>query len=186
MRNDKIYNMTNQLFADSLKSNLKKKSIDKISIKELCDECSLSRRTFYRHFKDIYDLVEWIYRKDINDQINCYKDFPHWKDCLLYLFNYFYINQDMTHVIIKYTSLYNLEEFLYTSVYKFVKDVIEQESSKYPIEKSDVDFLINFYTLSFVSLLIQWMKRGLKEAPNKVVDNIALVFQGSIVRINNK
>lgn len=186
MKNDRIYYITKQLFADSLKSILEKKSIDKITIKELCDECSFSRRTFYRHFRDMYDLVEWIYKHDINDKINSQKDFTCWKKCLLHLFNYFYINKDMTYIIIKFTDLHNFENFLYESAYKFIKDIVEQEGKRYFIKKPDVEFLINYYTLSFVSMLIQWMKNGMKDDTCILVDNIALVLEGSIFRLSNQ
>lgn len=44
-------------FADELKELMKRKPLDKISIRELTDGCGVNRQTFYYHFADIYDLV---------------------------------------------------------------------------------------------------------------------------------
>ena len=40
------------------------KSFAKISISDLCEECGLNRKSFYYHFKDKYDLVNWIFYVD--------------------------------------------------------------------------------------------------------------------------
>ena len=50
--------------ADKMKNLMKKKSIDKIRITEICLEAEIERSTFYYHFKDKYDLVAWIFFYD--------------------------------------------------------------------------------------------------------------------------
>lgn len=50
--------------ADKMKALMKKKSIDKIRITEICSEAEIERSTFYYHFRDKYDLVAWIFFRD--------------------------------------------------------------------------------------------------------------------------
>ena len=50
---------TKRALEESLKHMLLKKPLDKISISDITNDCGISRMTFYYHFKDIYDLVEW-------------------------------------------------------------------------------------------------------------------------------
>ena len=50
---------TKQAMADSLKRYMEVKSLSKITISAICEDCGINRKTFYYHFKDIYDLVEW-------------------------------------------------------------------------------------------------------------------------------
>ena len=52
-------NLTKLALEQSLKRFLLKKPLDKITIKDLTDDVGISRMSFYYHFKDIYDLVEW-------------------------------------------------------------------------------------------------------------------------------
>ena len=52
-------NATKLALEESLKRLLLKKPLDKITINDLTTDCGISRMTFYYHFKDIYDLVEW-------------------------------------------------------------------------------------------------------------------------------
>ena len=36
------------------------KKSSKISVKELCQAVGISRTTFYKHFKDTYDVIEYM------------------------------------------------------------------------------------------------------------------------------
>lgn len=50
---------TKRALAQSLKKLLQTKPLSKITINDIAEDCGVSRMTFYYHFADIYDLVEW-------------------------------------------------------------------------------------------------------------------------------
>ena len=52
------------VIAEALKKMMLQKSIDKITVKALIDECHISRQTFYYHFQDIMDVMEWSIKKE--------------------------------------------------------------------------------------------------------------------------
>lgn len=45
------------------------KSIEKITIKELCEKAKINKSTFYSHYMDIYDLTEQIETEVINSSV---------------------------------------------------------------------------------------------------------------------
>ena len=51
--------VTKRALEQSLKNLLLKKPLTKITIGDITEDCGINRMTFYYHFKDIYDLVEW-------------------------------------------------------------------------------------------------------------------------------
>lgn len=57
-------NTTKQALGESLKKLLLHKPVDKVTINDLTTDCGISRMAFYYHFKDIYDLVEWVCIED--------------------------------------------------------------------------------------------------------------------------
>ena len=68
--------MTNQgknaidtLLAESFKEIASSKPIEKITIKEITDKAGVIRPTFYNHFQDKYELLEWIVRRELMDGI---------------------------------------------------------------------------------------------------------------------
>ena len=52
------------ILAESLKELSKTRPIEKITIKEITDKAGVIRPTFYNHFQDKYELLEWIVRED--------------------------------------------------------------------------------------------------------------------------
>ena len=51
--------VTKRALEASLKKLLLEKPLHKITVSDITDDCGINRMTFYYHFKDIYDLVEW-------------------------------------------------------------------------------------------------------------------------------
>lgn len=57
---------TKESLGNALKKMLTIKPIDKITVKDLVEECGVNRQTFYYHFDDVYDLLEWVFEEDAN------------------------------------------------------------------------------------------------------------------------
>ena len=51
------------VIADTFSEMLEKEDIDKITVTRLIAQCHISRQTFYYHFKDIMDVLEWTFRR---------------------------------------------------------------------------------------------------------------------------
>ena len=62
--------LTKKALAEALKNRLSKTTLKNITIKDLTDDCGLNRQTFYYHFSDIYELMEWIFVDEANRILN--------------------------------------------------------------------------------------------------------------------
>lgn len=60
---------TKRKIADCVKQLMRKKEIRKITIQDIMDETHMSRQSFYYHFKDIYDVLEWVIEYDFTGRI---------------------------------------------------------------------------------------------------------------------
>lgn len=61
---------TKRKIADCVKQLMKKKEIRRITIQDIMDETNMSRQSFYYHFKDIYDVLDWVIQNDLVDRIS--------------------------------------------------------------------------------------------------------------------
>lgn len=66
--------ITKKALAQALKELLAVKPLDKISVSDICEQCGMNRKSFYYHFRDKYDLVNWIYYTEFITVINA-KDY---------------------------------------------------------------------------------------------------------------
>ena len=57
-------NITKQALAASLRELMEEVPFDKINVAQICERCGMNRKSFYYHFKDKYDLVNWIFDTD--------------------------------------------------------------------------------------------------------------------------
>lgn len=54
-----------ELLADSFRELAESRSIDKITVPDIVSNCGYSTATFFRQFKDKYDLIAWDYTRDL-------------------------------------------------------------------------------------------------------------------------
>lgn len=71
---------TKKKIADCVKTLMRHKEISRITIQDIMDETHMSRQSFYYHFKDIYDVLEWIGLNDFKEQLtgDQYDDLASW------------------------------------------------------------------------------------------------------------
>ncbi len=66
---EQIKELTKRLIANSFKELMLKYPFEKITIKTITDNANIIRPTFYNHFHDKYELVEWILKTEIIDEV---------------------------------------------------------------------------------------------------------------------
>ena len=54
-------NVTKRALAEGLKQLMERRPFAKISVGDICESCNMNRKSFYYHFRDKYDLVNWIF-----------------------------------------------------------------------------------------------------------------------------
>ena len=78
---------TKRALEASLKHLLLQKPLNKITINDIAEDCGISRMTFYYHFKDIYDLVEWACVEDAARALEGKKTYATWQEGFLNIFH---------------------------------------------------------------------------------------------------
>ena len=96
---------TKELIADSFLELSAKKSVDKITVKEISKNCELTSQTFYNHFRDKYDLIAWLYSSQAEKIMNKIDGENYfWSDSLRDGINYFFANRDFLKNLIMHTG----------------------------------------------------------------------------------
>ena len=79
---------TKQMLCDAMITLSTKKPFSKLSVSELVNLCSVNRKTFYYHFTDIYDLLEWHLNNEINTAISTFDSVYDLDATITYAVNY--------------------------------------------------------------------------------------------------
>ncbi len=173
---------TKRLLAKSLKNLMKTIPLHKISVKDVVNECSLNRQTFYYHFHDIYELVEWIYRTEAIESISEYKSYSTWLDGFYKIFLYIEDNRRFCINTLNSLSRAHLDMYLFSVINELLMGVINEISYGMNVKVEDKNFMADFYTHAFAGLVIQWMKDGMIEDPKILIDRLKELIEGNFMR----
>lgn len=174
--------ITKKALEHSLKNMLLKKPLDKITIRDLTDDCGISRMAFYYHFQDIYDLVEWACIEDATAALAGKKTADTWSEGLEQIFEAVYDNKPF--VLNAYRSLdrERMERFLYSLTADLIRGVIDEKSQQIAVSEEDKAFIADFYKYSFVGLMLDWIRRGMDDNYHEIVRKTSLVMHDAVSR----
>lgn len=169
---------------ETFKELVSRKSIDRVTVKEICDHCGVNRQTFYNHFSDIMAVFKYIFYEELALEIAQNRTFETWSSGFLATMNYTKRNSKM--ILHIYNSSYWPEANTYLTHLSnrrldFVVDECEQELAV-DLAEQDHKFIVNFYRHVFNGLLIDWVDEGMTEEPEIILKKLLIMIRGSIPR----
>lgn len=171
--------VTKRALEQSLKNLLLKKPLTKITINDIAEDCGINRMTFYYHFKDIYDLVEWACLEDAKKAIEEKKTHDTWEQGLLQLFEAVRENKPFIINVYRCVDRGQVEKYLSPLVDNLLMGVIEEESAGMTVRSEDKVFISKAYSYVFIGIMLDWIKDDMKEDPQVIVDKLALLMKNS-------
>lgn len=173
-------NTTKQALEQSLKKLMQVKALDKITIRDITTDCGISRMAFYYHFKDIYDLIEWVCIEDAGRALQGKKTYDTWQEGLLQIFEAVLENKPFILNVYRSVSRERVENYLYALTYELIEGVVEEQSENLMVTEEQKKFIANFYKYSFVGVMLDWIKRGMKESPEEMAGLITVTMHGNV------
>ncbi len=173
-------NTTKHSLETSLKRLLMHKPLDKITIQDLTADCGISRMSFYYHFKDIYDLVEWSCIEDGRKALQGKKTYDTWQEGMLQIFEVVLENKPFIMNVYRAVERSKLESYLYELTYRLIVDVVEEKCEGARLGQEDKAFIAEFYKYGFVGVMLDWIDRGMKEDYTAIVEKMSITLHGNI------
>jgi len=159
---------TKAMFADALLTVIDNKELSKIRVLELCRLCGTDRQTFYYHFKDKYDLVAWIYERDLQETFleNPHTPSKEQNEALLRRLEkkqFFYSKafQDMTQ-----NSLFH---YMHMANCRITQSVAGERAGGRALSEKEL-FSISFASYAWVCSIAEWINSKCMPAPEIFAD----------------
>ncbi len=172
--------VTKRALEASLKHLLLQKPLNKITINDIAEDCGINRMTFYYHFKDIYDLIEWSCEEDASRALAGKKTYETWQQGLLQIFEAVLENKPFIMNVYHSVSREQVENYLYKLTYNLMEGVVEEQAQGMSVRAEDKTFIATVYKYVFVGLMLDWIKGNMKDDPALLVDRLDQVIHGSI------
>lgn len=172
--------VTKRALAQSLKHLLLKKPLNKITINDIAEDCGINRMTFYYHFKDIYDLVEWVCMEDARKALDEKKTYDTWQQGFLQIFDAVLENKPFVMNVYRCVHQEQVERYLKPLVDHLILNIIHEESEGITVRDDDKEFIARLYSYVFIGLMLDWIKGDMQENPEQIVNRLSILLKGSI------
>lgn len=168
---------TKELLAESFRELAAEKSVDKITVRDIAKNCGYSTATFYRHFRDKYDLIAWeeaARAARIMDRVG--KDGYAWRDTLLDgARSYEQRKEYMANLFLHTTGLDSFVHYMTELNYSELKKVVRQAAGAQPIDET-TDMYIRLYCTGTVCLTCDWVLGRYKAT----AEQLAEIYENSL------
>lgn len=148
-------NLTKNALAASMKKLMLQRPFEKISVSDICADCGINRKSFYYHFRDKYDLVNWIFYVGFVEGLDLSSYRSGW-DLLSDVMHYFYSDKKFYRAALKIEGQNSFKDYLVETLTPlmqfFLQDIL-------PHTEDDA-FYLAFITDALMSALVRWLSGG--------------------------
>lgn len=174
--------ITKRALAAALQELMEEVPFEKINVAHICEKCNMNRKSFYYHFKDKYDLVNWIFDTEFIalSKVGISESQPgeRW-EFIEQTCNYFYENRSFYCKALKIKGQNSFSEHLREYCFPLLKLRLEH------LIGSDVadEFTVSFFADAVIGSMERWLLDKECMPPGQFVSKIKLIVQGGATAI---
>lgn len=147
------------MIADAFLKLSREKNIDKITVKDIVDECGISRQSFYYHFQDILEVIEWSAEQGFqrllersmstDDAEEVFRDFIAASEEASVLLRKLMSSQKREQV----------ERLMVRSVRSYLQEMVRRKGPLTELPYEDAETALSFCTYGIVGLLLEYCEK---------------------------
>lgn len=165
------------LLAQGLFLLMKEKPFEKITIKQICDKTGVIRGTFYNHFIDKYETLEYLIHTIFYDEIIEMKEN---EEKLKKVFEIVYDYKDFFIKGFQIEGQNSFESILQNIFNNLLFHSFKDESWERLEKVMPKDFFISYYTNAIIYIIKYWMKNNFKQTPQEIYDMSLVLLTNTI------
>lgn len=152
--------------AEAMKTCMRTMPVEKITVKEIVQECGTTRQTFYRYFLDKYDLINWYFDKILLESFEHMGDGTTVYEGLCKKFQYIEEEKLFFKAAFRNDQQNCLREHDFRLILAFYTRQME-EKTKEPISEN-LRFLLEMYCQGSIYMTVQWVLGERKSTPQEM------------------
>ena len=178
--------MTNQgknaidlVLAESLKELAATRPIDKITIKEITDRAGVVRPTFYNHFQDKYELLEWIVENELIGPARPLLDNGMMREGIAFMVTTMERERDFYVQAAKLEGQNSFPEILKKNVTQLVVDYVDEEKLKSaaPFSWLTPERISDYYAQSLCYVAVSWARGGMTASAAELTEIYLMLLE---------
>lgn len=179
-------NFTTKAIKDSFLKLLNQRPLSQITVKDIVEDCGISRNSFYYHFEDIPSLLEQIITEEADRIINDYPTIDSIEKCLDVAIKFAIENKKAAyHIYNSANSVMYVQHTLNICEY-VVKTYINTAFPEIPVSEEDKKIIIRFYKCVCFGQIIDWLNSGMKDDITVSFKRLCELKKGTVEELMRK
>lgn len=165
--------LTKRKIASSLKELMNTNTFEKITISDITNNCNIHRQTFYYHFQDRYELLDWLLYNEIVEPLITGFNVTNMFQKIQDTFDTMYANKKFYQNALKVNSS-DLSNYISKAATDEFTKVIVEIGKNNGLDSSYEECLVmaEFFGYGMSGVVINWATRGMKEPPSEMVKRV--------------
>lgn len=181
-------NITKRALSAALKELLLEEAFEKISVADICEKCAMNRKSFYYHFKDKYDLANWIFdtefieliQSPLIDDVNT--SFEERWSGIEVVCEYFYKNRNFYRKLLKVVGQNSFSEHFREFIHPILKNRVESIIGENDIPDMVFDFIVD----GLECAIERWLLDKNCVSAQEFANNLKQLLRLAIVGLENR
>ena len=173
-------NGTKVALASALRQMMMIKPIDKITVKDIVEICGVNRQTFYYHFDDVDDLLEWVFEDDAERVLPKEVVYDRWLEDVMTFMDYLESNSVFTLNVYNSNSRLYMLRYLKEKMKACIRSFAVIVSKEMSITQQDFEFVVEFYADCAIGFIAHWMDYGMTLPKEVTRERILRVMTDSV------
>lgn len=172
--------LTKKAIMDAFIKLLNERSLDKIKVKDIVEECGINRNTFYYHFEDIPSLVEELLRLETEKVLVAENDLDNWEDAFIRAADFALQNRKAVFHMYNSASRDMVGRYLNAIAEDVMARFVERAGAGISAREEDKRLVIRVYRRTLVGMIEDWMEAGMGYDPQVLIRRLGVLFAGNI------
>lgn len=164
-------NITKKELAESLKRLATGRLFEHVTVGDIVKECGVNRQTFYYHFSDKYELLDWIYYNETFVPLTADISFGNWDEKLYELLQIMRENKAFYMNTIKCSDNF-FEEYLLKMLTTLFETAIEDLDARGQLTPAKKRLASKIFAHGLTGVVIEWAMGGMKEDEKLIAENM--------------
>lgn len=173
-------NFTKRAIISTFLELVNKKSLDKITVKDIVDKCGINRNTFYYYYRDIYDLIENIFNIEGQKVIEKEGTEGSFYDELSEVIEIVLVNRVAIENMYYSKSRETIEKYLEIIADDFIRKYVKRKAENMEITEENLQFIIDCYSTSLRGVILKWIKDYKSMEADVFVQKLAITYESTI------
>ena len=170
--------LTQKAIKASFVKLLNQRPFDKITVKDIVEDCGINRNTFYYYYQDIYALLEEILEDEAVSALRAEVTYTSLQEGIVQSARFALENKRAVYHIYNSINREQLERYLLRVVGNLIQEYVSKRRSGRSVGETDVRLITDFYKHAIVGIMMEWLERGMQDDPEAAIYRLGQLLEG--------